>query len=48
MTPYLINRQVARVCLEDRFGIELVDFGYRFYMANAQTANPKIKLQRSA
>jgi hypothetical protein len=38
--PYLINRQFARICLEDMLGIELVDFGYRFYMTPAERRDP--------
>lgn len=38
--PYLINRQFARVCLEDLLSIKLVDFGYRFYMTPAERREP--------
>lgn len=38
--PYLLNRQFARVSVEDRFQIRLEDFGYRFYLTPDERRQP--------
>jgi len=38
--PYLLNRQFARISLEKKLGIPLIDFGYRFYMTPEERRVP--------
>lgn len=38
--PFLLNRQFARVALENWLGVRLADFGYRFYMTPEERAEP--------
>jgi hypothetical protein len=44
--PYLLNRQFARVALEDWFSVRLADFGYRFYMTPAERRGPIERVRR--
>ena len=38
--PYLINRQFARIGIEELFGVTLKDFGYQFYMTPDERSLP--------
>ena len=43
--PYLLNRQFARIGLEQMLDIQLVDFGYRFYMTSDERQTPLQRLR---
>ena len=43
--PYLLNRQFARIGLEQMLDIQLVDFGYRFYMTADERQAPLQRLR---
>ena len=43
--PYLLNRQFARIGLEQMLDIQLVDFGYRFYMTSDERQAPLQRLR---
>jgi hypothetical protein len=45
--PFLLNRQFARLGIEQMFGISLADFGYRFYMSPAERREPLQKIRES-
>ncbi len=45
--PYRMNRQFARIGLEQMLGIELSDYGYRFYMTDEQRQNPIDKMREA-
>jgi hypothetical protein len=38
--PFLLNRQFASKELQDRMGLRLGDFGYRFYMSSEERRKP--------
>ena len=43
--PYLLNRQFARIGLEDMLDIQLSDFGYHFYMMEEERQTPLQRLR---
>lgn len=43
---YLLNRQFAQKGLEDMLDIRLLDWGYRFYMTEAERRGPLARLRR--
>ncbi len=43
--PFLINRQFARIGLERFLGLRLADFGYQFYLTQAERAAPLEKIR---
>lgn len=43
--PYLLNRQFARIGLEKMLDVELVDYGYRFYMTPDERREPLKQLR---
>jgi hypothetical protein len=42
--PYLINRQFARIGIEELFGVSLKEFGYQFYMTPDERRQPIEKI----
>jgi predicted CXXCH cytochrome family protein len=44
--PYLLNRQFTARGLQDRLGLRLADFGYRFYMTRAERRGPLAELRK--
>lgn len=44
--PYLLNRQFARVGIEERFRLKLLDDGYRFYMTPEERREPIERVRR--
>jgi len=42
--PYLINRQFARIGIEELFGVSLKTFGYQFYMTPDERRQPIEKI----
>ena len=42
--PYLINRQFARIGIEELFGLSLEEFGYQFYMSPDERRQPIEKI----
>jgi hypothetical protein len=45
--PFLLNRQFARIALEDWLSVRLADYGYRFYMAPQERREPIERLRRA-
>jgi hypothetical protein len=43
--PYLLNRQFALICLEQKRGVSLQEYGYRFYMTAAERRGPLRKIR---
>lgn len=43
--PYLLNRQFGLMAVERMLGVELSEFGYRFYMTKAERAKPLQKIR---
>ncbi len=43
--PYLLNRQFARVSIERKLGVRLLDFGYRFYMTPQERREPLTRIR---
>ena len=46
--PFLLNRQFARISLEKKLDIRLLDFGYRFYMTSKERRDPLRKIRAHA
>ena len=44
--PFLLNRQFARIALEDAFQVHLADFGYRFYMTPQERSQPIARVRQ--
>ena len=45
--PYLLNRQFARRGIEQMLGVELEEFGYRFYMTPEERRAPIARIRRA-
>jgi hypothetical protein len=45
--PFLLNRQFARIGLEQMLGIKLLDYGYRFYMSPEERREPILRVGRA-
>ena len=43
--PYLINRQFARIGIEELFGVTLADFDFQFYMTPEERRAPIEKIR---
>jgi hypothetical protein len=45
--PYLLNRQFARIALEQWLGVSLADHGYRFYQSPEERRQPLLKVREA-
>ncbi len=45
--PYLLNRQFARRGFEEMLGVNLLDYGYRFYMMPEERKKPMANLRKA-
>ena len=45
--PYLLNRQFALMAVERMLDIKLSDFGYRFYMSQAERREPLNQIRQA-